>query len=296
MTRLSHEPIARPPAARLALAAIAIAATLGPGPIARAADKAPSGLITVPDDGNSPVIDQAHVLDPASTEKLIVLLHSLKRETGAQVKVLTVPSLGSEDVFAFTERHFELWKLGQKGKDNGVLVVLAPKEHKIRIHVGYGLEGVLPDIWCGSIERQAAKLYFVRGQYAQGLTQLVQAIAQRIATDAKAPLAGLSKEPLPLPKEPGGDGTIVFVVLFLIMVIGIVILGQIQMRQQRRWGSGKSGFGRNYFPYMPGGPFGGGSSSGGWTFGGGSSGGWSSGGSDFGGGGSTGGGGASSSW
>jgi uncharacterized protein len=287
MSRISSRNLPTISWARLALLAIA-ALTLAT-PLQAAA----ANLVTIADQ-DTPVIDEAHVFDPASREKLIDLLHQLKLHTGAQVKVLTVPGLGDEDIFTLAQRHYDLWKLGKKGEDKGALVVLAPKEHKVRIHVGYGLEGVLPDIWCGSISRQAAKLYFARNQYSQGLTKIVEAIAQRISDDAKAPLAGLSKDPLPLPDEGAGDGTAVFVVLFLIFIVALVVVGQIQRRQQARWGTRKPGFGRSYFPYSPGGLFssggGGGWSSGGWGGGGGG------GGSDFGGGGSSGGGGGGASW
>jgi uncharacterized protein len=281
-------------ARRARLTSLVVLLAILPAAFASAAPKAADSLITVQDQ-DTPVIDQAKVLDPATEEKLIDLLHQLKLHTGAQIKVLTVGSLGDEDIFDFAQRHFRLWKLGQKGKDNGALVVLAPKEHKVRIHTGDGLEGVLPDIWCGSIERQAAKLYFARGDYSEGLLRIVQSMAQRISDDAKAPLAGLPTEPLPLPDQQGGDGTLVFVFFFLAFVIFIVVMGQIQRRQQQRWGNRQSGFGRNYFPYFPGGMGGSSGGSGGWTFGGGS-GGWSSGGSDFGGGGSSVGGGAGASW
>ncbi len=234
------------------------------------------------------MIDRAGVLDAATRKQLYDWLLELKEKTHAEVKVLTVPSLNNEDIFAFTERHYDLWKLGQKGKDNGALIVLAPREHKVRIHTGRGLEGVLPDSWCGTTSRQAAQLFFSHGQYSQGMAQLVQAVAQRIAADAGVKLTGVP-EPLQLGGNSSGQGALVFAIVFFIMIIAIIVMGQIQLRQQRRWGHHTSGFGRTNFPSPPGGFWG----IGGGGFGGGSSGGWSSGGGGFGGGGFGGGGGSS---
>ncbi|HEY1783890.1 MAG TPA: TPM domain-containing protein, partial [Pirellulales bacterium] len=167
-----------------------------------------------------------------------------------------------------------------------------PKEHKVRIHTGRGLEGALPDSWCGTASRQVAKQYFSQGQYSQGVAQLVQAVAQRVAADAGVTLTGVPK-PLQLGNDSGNQGTMVFVVVFFIMVIAMIVIGQMQRRQQSRWGRHASGWGQNNFPYMPGGIWG----PGGFGSGGGSSGGWGSGGGGFGGGGgSSAGGGGGASW
>jgi len=256
---------------------------------------APVDQLTIPDE-NTPVVDQARVIDPATRAQLINWLHELREKTHAQVKVLTVPSLHGEDIFAFTERHYDLWKLGDKETEKGALIVLALKEHKVRIHTGRGLEGDLPDSWCGTISRQAAQIYFSHGQYAQGLAQIVQAVAGRVAADEGVKLTGVSDQPLQLGDNSAGQGTMVFLVVFFIMIIAMIVIGQMQRRQQSRWGHHASGWGQNNFPYIPGGFGGFGGMGGGWNSGGGSSGGWSSGGSDFGGGGSTAGGGGGASW
>jgi uncharacterized protein len=297
---MSRTPFLVPPVARWAwLAPIAIALVLAASIAALSAAAAPADraasadLLTIPDDVNTPVIDRAGVIDAATRRQLFDWLLELREKTHAQVKVLTVPSLLGEDIFAFAERHSELWKLGEKGKDNGALIVLALKEHKVRIQVGYGLEGVLPDSWCGTTSRQAAKQFFAHGQYSQGLAQIVQAVAGRVAADAGVKLSGLPDQPLQLGNNAAGQGTMVFVVVFFIMIIAMIVIGQMQRRQQSRWGHHVSGWGQNNFPYMPGGIWGPG------DFGsrGGSSGGWSSGGGGFGGGGGGfGGGGGGASW
>ncbi|HEX4142624.1 MAG TPA: TPM domain-containing protein [Pirellulales bacterium] len=286
----------------ISLAAIVCALILAssiavcPAGAAPADSSSPADRITIPDE-NTPVIDRAGVIDAATRRQLIEWLHELREKTGAQVKVLTVPSLHGEDIFSFTERHYELWKLGDKEKEKGALIVLALKEHKVRIHTGRGLEGVLPDSWCGTTSRQVAKLYFSHGQYSQGLAALVQAVAARVAADAGVKLTGVSDQPLQLGGNSNDQGMTVFLVVFFLMLIAMLVIGQMQRRQQKRWGQHTSGWGRNNFPYMPGGiwgprDFGSGGNSGGWG-----SGGWGSGGgSDFGGGGSTAGGGGGAGW
>ena len=187
----------------LASSIAACAAAAAPADPAATTDR-----LTIPDE-NTPVIDPAGVIDPATRQQLIEWLHELREKTHAQVKVLTVPSLHGEDIFAFTERHYDLWKLGDKEKEKGALIVLALKEHKVRIHTGRGLEGALPDSWCGTISRQAAKQYFSHGQYSQGLAQLVQAVASRVAADEGVKLTGVSDQPLQLGNDcgrPRNDG------------------------------------------------------------------------------------------
>ena len=91
------------------------------------------------------VVDEAGILSPAARERIEAALATHEENTTNQVAVLTVPSLGSDSVEEFAVKVFSTWKLGQKGKDNGVLLVVAPQERRMRIEVGYGLEGTLTD-------------------------------------------------------------------------------------------------------------------------------------------------------
>ena len=105
---------------------------------------ASAGAVTVKDPGRY-VVDTAGLIDAATERRMEGWLRELEQKTTAQVKVLTVPTTGGEDFFGFVQRHAEAWKLGRKGKDNGALIALAVKERRVRVHTGYGLEGVLPD-------------------------------------------------------------------------------------------------------------------------------------------------------
>jgi uncharacterized protein len=239
--------------------------------------------ITIPDQ-DSPVVDTAGVLDPATREKLVDWLHELKQKTPDQIKVLTVPSLAGDDIVDFSQRHFDLWKLGTKKTDQGALIVLAIAEHKIRIHTGYGLEAALPDSFCGTLSRQVAKKYFAHGQYAEGLAELTQAVVQRAAADAGVQLTGV---PVAAPQANAGDDLPDWVPLIVFLIIFLLILySNWRNRGNRgRWATTQPGWGWSTFP--TGGWYSGGSSTGG---------GWGGGGSDFGGGGSSGGGGGGASW
>src|SRR5208283_4772764 len=100
------------------------------------------------------VVDLAGVVGSDAKNRLNASLQELEQKTTSQVLVLTVQSLDGESIedFAFTTK--EKWKLGQKGKDNGVLIVVAVRDRKYRIEVGYGLESVLPDSLVGTIGRE----------------------------------------------------------------------------------------------------------------------------------------------
>ncbi|HUU85199.1 MAG TPA: TPM domain-containing protein, partial [Phycisphaerae bacterium] len=112
--------------------------------------------VTIPDPGTF-VVDRANVIDAQYENALEGWLRELEQKTTAQVKVLTVATTDGEDWFGFVQRHAELWKLGQADPENGALIALKPKSAvesgEIRVHSGRGLEGPLPDSWCGSASR-----------------------------------------------------------------------------------------------------------------------------------------------
>jgi uncharacterized protein len=122
------------------------------------------------------VQDQAHLLTPETVQKLEQKLAAFERETSNQVVVLTVPSLQGDDIDQFSIRVADVWKIGQKGKDNGVLLVIAQAERKVRIEVGMGLQGALPDITAGRISREVMRPYLKLGDYNQGVTVGVDSI------------------------------------------------------------------------------------------------------------------------
>ena len=122
------------------------------------------------------VTDNAEVLSEGTRRSLTVLLKAHEDSTGNQIAVLTVPTLDGEGIEEYALRVFEAWKLGQKGKDNGVLVVVAPNDRRMRIEVGYGLEGTLTDSLAGSIIRNVMTPRFKAGDYNSGVEAGVKAI------------------------------------------------------------------------------------------------------------------------
>src|SRR5688572_28062250 len=122
------------------------------------------------------IVDNAEILSAATVQKLTADLKSHEERTTNQVAVLTVKSLEGESVEDFAVRVFEQWKLGQKGKDNGVLVVVAPQDRRMRIEVGYGLEGTLTDAAAARIIRDRMTPRLKDNDYDGGIAHGVAAI------------------------------------------------------------------------------------------------------------------------
>jgi uncharacterized protein len=128
------------------------------------------------------VNDFAGVLDADSRAELDRLIRETERATSAEIAVVTVSSLDGMSVEEYANRLFQEWGLGKKADDNGVLILVATAERKMRIEVGYGLEGVLPDGLAGEIIRTDFLPEFRRGQYSAGVlkgTRRVTDIVQR---------------------------------------------------------------------------------------------------------------------
>lgn len=218
------------------------------------------------------VNDLAQLMPSERARNLEALLTRFEIETGHQIAVLTVPSLEGENIEDFSIRVAETWKLGKKGFDNGVILLVAKDDRKLRIEVGYGLEGVLPDALASRIIREVIVPRFRANDYAGGIEAGVEAIRKTIRG-----------EPLPEKARAGArsnsnDLFLTSFVLFLPLLIAFMTIlegrrhtkraGIWSARGQRRpvfWGSG-SGWGG----FSGGGDIGGsGFSGGGGGFGGG---------------------------
>lgn len=122
------------------------------------------------------VVDEAGILSQAARERIEAALATHEENTTNQVAVVTIPSLGGDSVEEFAVKVFSTWKLGRKDKDNGVLLVVVPQERRMRIEVGYGLEGTLTDGAAGTILRTALAPRFKAGDYDGGIEAGVAAI------------------------------------------------------------------------------------------------------------------------
>ncbi|MGH7496579.1 MAG: TPM domain-containing protein [bacterium] len=136
------------------------------------------------------VNDYAGVIEDETETRLTNLCREVEEKTGTQLAVVTVNTVGDYDYADYANRLFEKWGIGKKGKDNGVLFFLTMDERKVRIEVGYGLEGILPDITVGRILDNYVIIEFRRGNYSAGMLAGTQAIAGVIAKDAGVEITG----------------------------------------------------------------------------------------------------------
>ena len=238
------------------------------------------------------VTDRAGFLDVTTRNQLERLLAEVERKSGVEIAVVTLPTLAGRSVEEVAVELFQAWGIGKKGKDEGVLLLVARNERKIRIEVGYGLEGTIPDGLAGEIIRDTITPRFRQGRFAEGIETGVRQI---VGTVAKQKQIDLAKPPVP-PARPTPTSSLrpyeqrlvykatIFFVLLLVILIGLALASERSFRRQR----GRRRF-QNRFLGFPVAPRGGGWSGGG--FGSGDSGGFGG----FGGG-SSGGGGASGGW
>lgn len=237
----------------------------------------------IPDMPRNYVVDLASIVNDSAEVKLNGFLRELEQKTTAQMVVLTIDTLEDRSIDGFSLEVAEKWKLGQKGKDNGALLLVALKEKKYRFEIGYGLEGILPDSLVGSIGRNYIVPFFKKGDYSNGITAAVLAAANEIAASSEVEITGMPKLRAAQRNYRGksaGKPGILSSILTILFFIGmaylfikhprllILFLLFSGMGPRRGWGGG--GFGGGGF-----GGFGGGGGGGGGGFGGGgASGGW----------------------
>ena len=213
----------------------------------------------------APVNDFANVIDASSEAQLDALIRRLQSATGDVMVVATVKTFQPfADLASYAEEMFENGGqgIGQKGKDNGVLIVLAVDDRRVQIETGYGLEGFITDGFAGETSRSMTP-FFRDGEYGRGLMAGATRVAQRVAEGRNV---DLNVAPAPQPqarRRPGSGGFpsgfwIILIIIFLNMMRG-------GRRRRRRWVSGVGPFG---------GGFGGSYGGGGWSRGGGFGGGF----------------------
>jgi uncharacterized protein len=230
------------------------------------------------------VNDTAGMLSPAESAALEQKLTAYEQRTGRQFALLTVDSLDGDDLEGFSIRVVEAWKLGQKGKDNGLMLLVVKNDHKLRIEVGYGLEGAITDAFSSRVTRNLLAPAMRAGNVAAGFDQAFSALmAQAAGEDPPAGVNAL-KDPDSAPQS-GGSHIISWIVLLLFLAPVLIPILLFSGRRGGRGGWGGGGFGGGGFG---GGGFGGGGWGSGGGFGGGGGGGFSGGGGGFGGGGSSG--------
>src|SRR5206468_8934710 len=130
------------------------------------------------------IVDQADIIPQQTRDALEPKLAELEQKSGIQLVVATVSSLEGQEIEPYANELFRFWKLGEKQKNNGVLLLVAPNEHRVRIEVGYGLEGTLTDALSKVIVANAIAPRFKAGDFGGGISRGVDDIITVLTTDA----------------------------------------------------------------------------------------------------------------
>ena len=171
---------------------------------------------------DSPVVDTTGTLDTAAKQALAQQALALQQRKGSQLQVLIVPSTQPEDIAQYTQRVFDQAKLGRKGIDDGVVVVVAKDDHRVRIEPGYGLEGAIPDAIANRIIQEYMVPKFRANDYAGGLSDATAALTKLIDGEAlPAPMA--DNKPT---KDDGGGWMFALFAAFLVAQVVRGIFGR----------------------------------------------------------------------
>lgn len=231
------------------------------------------------------VVDNANLLSPDQQQIIEQKLDAFNDSTSNQIAVVTIPTLNDAPIEDYAVKLFRDWGIGGSKHNNGVLLLIAANDHKIRIEVGYGLEGAITDVQSNDIIKNDLTPNFKDGNYYHGIDAAINSIEQAAAGEYKE--RGIQKD-----HSSGGGNVIGFIVIIIIIIF---LVGG---RNNRGGGMmSRRGFGNWLIPAMFLGGWGRGNNNG-WSGGGFGGGGFGGGGGGFGGfgGGSSGGGGASGGW
>ena len=219
------------------------------------------------------VVDNGNMLDSATESRLTDMLAAFEQKSGDQIVVVTLADLGGDAIDTYGYQLGRQWGIGGKKSDNGALLIIAKKEQKIRIEVGYGLEGQLTDAQSSIIIRNIIEPAFKQGDFNQGVLKGTAAMVQVLGGN---PLA----EPTSQRHSQHGKPSILHTIGFFILIVAIIFMfgggggggrGGRRRRSGMPWiiptgggfGGGSGGFGGGGFS-GGGGSFGGGGASGGW--------------------------------
>jgi uncharacterized protein len=218
------------------------------------------------------VVDDAGILSSDTQQKLTNLLAQQEKQTGDQVVVATLKSLQGYPIEDYGYQLGRAWGIGQKNKNNGALIIVAPQEHRVRIEVGYGLEGVLTDAQSKVIIDEVMTPAFKQGDFDAGVYNGTLAVLHAIGG------AKLDTSPLPVQTQDDSGRQGFHIPIFLIIILLWIVFGRFLWPLfflgglggfgGRRGGWGGGGFGGGGFGgggfSGGGGSFGGGGASGGW--------------------------------
>jgi len=239
------------------------------------------------------VVDAADLLSPEQEAQLTQLSADIEKASSRQFVVATIPDLQSYPIEDYGYRLGRAWNIGQKGANNGIILIIAPNERKVRIEVGYGLEPIMTDALASQIINDIILPHFKAKDMPGGIIAGANAIAEQMKLPLEAGEARAAKL-VAQPRQVRSDGGgVPFVLVFLVIVMAFIVLSRFRRGTSGRryrggiapvvlWGSGLGGGSGGGWGSSWG-------SSGGSSWGGGGGGGFSGGGGSFGGGGASGG-------
>jgi uncharacterized protein len=223
------------------------------------------------------VVDDASILSPATEASLTAKLEGLETATGHQLVVVTLPSLQDQEIEDFGYQLGRAWGIGDEKNNDGALLIVAPNERKVRIEVGYGLEGVMTDALSSVIIQSAILPKFKAGDMEGGIVAGTDALVRQLSLPDDQARANVAAATAKAQKHRDGPpiGLIIFIIVFWIIIASLrgrrrgglagalpwIILGGMSgggRHDGGGWGGGGGGFSGG------GGSFGGGGSSGSW--------------------------------
>lgn len=212
--------------------------------------------------------DYVRLIHPSDQATINRLLLELEQKTTAEVAVVTVLTTQPETIESYSVKLFEKWGIGKKGKDNGVLFLIASKDRRVRIETGYGLEGALPDVLCHKIIENLVVPAFKTGEYSKGITAGVQAVVGLVAKEYNVKITGQENQVYDSPSNDSG----IFGLIVLILIVVFLFNGFWWFLPGRNWYGTGGGRGWSGGGFSGGGGLGG--FGGGFSGGGGASGRW----------------------
>ncbi|MFC0677183.1 TPM domain-containing protein [Lysobacter korlensis] len=172
---------------------------------------------------DSPVVDTTGTLDAQTRARLEAQARALRERKGSQLQVLMVPTTQPEDIAQYAVRAFDQWKLGRGEVDDGVLLVVAKNDRRVRIEVGYGLEGAIPDATAARVIQEYAVPRFRAGDYAGGISDATAVLARIIEGEPLPP--PMASHRAPAARAPQGGGSNWLFALFAAFIVAQVARG-----------------------------------------------------------------------
>jgi uncharacterized protein len=173
------------------------------------------------------VVDDAHVLSPQTQADLTAKLATLEQKTSRQLVVVTLASLGGDEIDDYGYRLLRAWGIGQKATNNGALFIVVPSEHKVRVEVGYGLEGILTDALSSVILQRAVLPKFQAGDVQGGIVDGTGALIDQLSLDTSTAEAKAAQAAAAVQSERrGGDPIRPFIPIFILACVAWSVFGR----------------------------------------------------------------------